>query len=66
MERKKQNRLKKDQSKSYHNITIYIVTVCVEYKHKNTRTSCNSIRISGLQRFNSSTECRKTVSLKAF
>ena len=45
--------MKKYQSKSYH---IY-TTKCIEYKNKNTETNYNSIRISGLQRFNSSTKC---------
>ena len=52
--------MKKDDSKS--NIT----TECIEYKHKNTRTSsCKFISISKLQhQINSSMKCWKTVSLK--
>ena len=42
-----------------------ITTKNFEYKHKNTGTSsCNSIPISELQCFTSSTKCWKAVSLK--
>ena len=37
----------------------------IQYKHKNTGTSCNPIHLSGLQCFNSATECSKTPSLKS-
>ena len=40
-------------------------TKFIEYKHKNTGTS-KSICISGLQRFNSYTNCWKAVSLKPY
>ena len=41
-----------------------ITTKHIKYKHKNTGTSGKPIHISGLQCFNSSRKCWKTVSSK--